>query len=176
MPARYDTIVGEKGSNLSGGQKQRIALARAVLRSPAVLLLDEATSALDAGCEKAVQAALEALIPGRTCITIAHRLSTVAAADAIHALKNGAVIESGTHRQLLEAGGYYASLAAKQALRLSDEGGAAGDDDAVVAVAAGGRSKGPLRTVRDSVLRRGSVRLSVIPQAGRGTRAGCAAW
>jgi hypothetical protein len=169
--SRYDTVVGERGSNLSGGQKQRIAIARAILRSPQVLLLDEATSALDSGCEKAVQSALEALTPGRTCITVAHRLSTVAAADAIHVLKGGAVVESGTHRQLMERGGYYTSLASKQAMRLEEEaevhgpeqGGAAAGGDAMVTVTPGRAKAGP-RKMRDSVLRRGSVRLSIIPQ------------
>ncbi|PRW59338.1 ATP-binding cassette transporter [Chlorella sorokiniana] len=168
LPNGYDTIVGEKGSNLSGGQKQRIAIARAILRNPQVLLLDEATSALDSSGEKAVQAALEALMPGRTCVAVAHRLSTVVAADAIHVLKQGEVVESGTHKQLLEFGGVYASMAAKQSMRFGDEkeegeqdGGGKGDGPVV----AGSRGKGALRTLRESVLRRGSVRLSVIPQA-----------
>ena len=147
-----------------------------------VLLLDEATSALDSSCEKAVQAALEALMPGRTCVMVAHRLSTVTQADSIQVLKNGVVAESGSHRQLLELGGLYASLAAKQTMRFDEgegeagarEGGAGGGKgaggDATVEVAAsagGGRGKGAPRQLRESVLRRGSVRLSVIPQAGR---------
>ena len=141
-----------------------------------VLLLDEATSALDSSCEKAVQAALEALMPGRTCVMVAHRLSTVTQADSIQVLKNGAVAESGSHRQLLELGGLYASLAAKQAMRFDEgegeaggqEGGTGGakgaSGDATVEVAAG-RGKGAARQLRESVLRRGSVRLSIIPQA-----------
>ncbi|KAI7841858.1 hypothetical protein COHA_004387 [Chlorella ohadii] len=133
-----------------------------------VLLLDEATSALDSSGEKAVQAALEALMPGRTCVAVAHRLSTVVAADAIHVLKQGAVVESGTHKQLLELGGVYASMAAKQSMRFGDEdeqdeqeGGGKADGSALGGV----RGKGTLRKLRESVLRRGSVRLSVIPQA-----------
>lgn len=135
-----------------------------------MLLLDEATSALDSSGEKAVQAALEALMPGRTCVSVAHRLSTVVAADAIHVLKQGVVVESGTHKQLLELGGVYASMAAKQSMRFQEEeeeaeqeGGGKGDGPAA---AGGGRGKGALRTLRESVLRRGSVRLSVIPQVG----------
>ncbi|EFN57797.1 hypothetical protein CHLNCDRAFT_51094 [Chlorella variabilis] len=182
LPNGYDTVVGEKGSNLSGGQRQRIAIARAILRNPAVLLLDEATSALDSGCEKAVQAALEGLMVSRTGVTVAHRLSTVAAADAIHVLRSGVAVESGTHRELLERGGHYSSLAARQAMRLEEEeeeeaGGQAGaPGDALVKVAAGtGRGKGAVRQLRDSVLRRGSVRLSIIPQAIARPAAACCA-
>lgn len=126
-----------------------------------ILLLDEATSALDSGCEKAVQAALETLAPGRTCVAVAHRLSTVVQADTIHVLRNGAVVESGTHRHLLERGGVYASLAAKQALCFDGEEGA---EEGEGGIAAGGGGKSG-RRMRDSVLRRGSVRLSIIPQA-----------
>lgn len=146
------------------------ALCHSFATPEQVLLLDEATSALDSSGEKAVQAALEALMPGRTCVSVAHRLSTVVAADAIHVLKQGVVVESGTHKHLLELGGVYASMAAKQSMRFDDEeaeaeqeGGGKGDGPAA---AGGGRGKGALRTLRESVLRRGSVRLSVIPQVG----------
>jgi ATP-binding cassette subfamily B protein len=110
----YDTVVGERGYRLSGGEKQRVAIARVLLKDPPVLLLDEATSALDTVSERVVQEALESAAQGRTTITVAHRLSTVAGADVINVLDGGRIVESGTHEQLLAAGGLYASLAAEQ--------------------------------------------------------------
>ena len=110
LPDGYDTIVGERGYRFSGGEKQRMAIARTILRNPPVLVLDEATSSLDTQTEAAVQAELERLAEGRTTITIAHRLSTVRDADQIAVLDQGAVAERGTHEELLERGGLYASL------------------------------------------------------------------
>ena len=110
----YDTIVGERGYRLSGGEKQRIAIARVLLKDPPVLLLDEATSALDTVSERVVQEALDAAARGRTTLSIAHRLSTVIGADTIHVIEAGRIVESGSHAQLLAAGGLYAELAAQQ--------------------------------------------------------------
>jgi ATP-binding cassette, subfamily B, bacterial len=114
FPAGYDTLVGERGGLLSIGERQRITIARALLKDPRILVLDEATSALDAESEEAVQAALKALITNRTTFVIAHRLITVVNADQIIVLKEGKIIESGTHSQLWRRGGYYASLVRRQ--------------------------------------------------------------
>jgi ATP-binding cassette subfamily B protein len=113
LPEGYDTVVGERGFRFSGGERQRIAIARTILRNPPVLVLDEATSALDVQTERAVGDALERLAEGRTTIVIAHRLSTVRDADQIAVLDGGAVVERGTHEELLAAGGRYAELAAR---------------------------------------------------------------
>src|SRR5690606_36201780 len=110
FPQKFDTIVGERGIQLSGGQKQRIAIARAVIKDPAILLLDEATSALDSESEQLVQEALEKLMKGRTSLVIAHRLSTIQQADKIFVLDAGRIIEQGTHSQLLEKKGLYCRL------------------------------------------------------------------
>jgi ATP-binding cassette, subfamily B, bacterial len=110
----YDTMAGERGNRLSGGERQRIAIARALLKQPAILILDEATSALDVETEFLIQQALERLIQGRTTIVIAHRLSTVIHADRIIVLKRGQIIESGNHHELLAARGYYAMLVDRQ--------------------------------------------------------------
>ncbi|MCF8003044.1 MAG: ATP-binding cassette domain-containing protein [Chromatiaceae bacterium] len=114
LPDGYRTFLGERGVRLSGGERQRIAIARAILRDPAVLLLDEATSALDAESERLVQDALEHLMQGRTSIVIAHRLATVRNADRILVLDQGRIVASGRHEQLLADGGLYARLAALQ--------------------------------------------------------------
>jgi len=115
FPDGYDTLIGERGVKLSGGQRQRVAIARALLRDPRVLLLDEATSALDSESEHVVQAALTRLQEGRTTIVIAHRLSTIRDADLIIVLDHGVAVERGTHAELLELGGHYARLVARQA-------------------------------------------------------------
>ena len=114
LPDGFDTFLGEQGVRLSGGQRQRLAIARAILRNPAVLLLDEATSALDAESERAVQQALDRLMAGRTTLVIAHRLATVLKADRIVVLDHGRIVESGRHVDLVHAGGLYARLAALQ--------------------------------------------------------------
>jgi ATP-binding cassette subfamily B protein len=124
LPQGYATHLGEKGMRLSVGQKQRIAIARAILRDPALLLLDEATSALDAESERLVQRALERLAHGRSTLVVAHRLATVRRADRILVLEAGRLVEQGRHDELLRAGGLYARLAQLQFI--GEEPGAPG--------------------------------------------------
>jgi ATP-binding cassette subfamily B protein len=114
LPKGFETLVGERGVKLSGGQRQRIAIARAILKNAPILILDEATSALDSESEKLIQDALEKLMKNRTSIVIAHRLSTIAKLDRVIVLADGAIVEEGTHKQLLDNKGTYAKLWAHQ--------------------------------------------------------------
>ena len=114
MPGGIDAPIGHNGTQLSGGQRQRLAIARAIYKDAPILILDEATSALDSESERAVQAALEVLMKGRTTLVIAHRLSTIEHADRVIAMEHGRIVEQGPHAQLLAAGGLYARLHAMQ--------------------------------------------------------------
>jgi ATP-binding cassette subfamily B protein len=114
LPNGYDTIVGERGHRLSGGEKQRIAIARVILKDPRIVILDEATSNLDTLSEQLIQAALRPLFTGRTSFVIAHRLSTVLAADVIFVLRDGMLVDRGSHQELLERDGLYRTLYQRQ--------------------------------------------------------------
>ena len=119
LPEGYDTPVGERGLKLSGGEKQRVAIARTILKAPQILIFDEATSALDTATEQEIQAALDTVAKDHTTLVIAHRLSTVVNADTIIVLQDGAIAERGTHAELLDEGGLYAAMWARQ--READE-------------------------------------------------------
>jgi subfamily B ATP-binding cassette protein HlyB/CyaB len=115
LPNGYDTILGERGSSLSGGQRQRIAIARALVTNPRILIFDEATSALDYESERIIQQNMARIAKGRTVFVIAHRLSTVRRADRIMTIDRGRLVEDGTHEELVNTGGRYASLHRLQA-------------------------------------------------------------
>jgi subfamily B ATP-binding cassette protein MsbA len=113
----FDTTLGDRGSRLSGGQKQRLAIARAIYKNPPILILDEATSALDTESERLVQDALDKLMQNRTSIVIAHRLSTVRHADEIIVLRQGEIVERGTHDELMSKNGFYRKLVDMQEVK-----------------------------------------------------------
>jgi subfamily B ATP-binding cassette protein MsbA len=115
-PEGYQTIIGDRGMKLSGGERQRLTIARALLKNPPILILDEATAALDSESERLVQDALERVMQGRTSVVIAHRLSTIQHADVIYVLKEGEIVESGTHDELLQKDGEYQKFIKLQAL------------------------------------------------------------
>jgi ATP-binding cassette subfamily B protein len=110
LPDRYETVIGERGTNLSGGQRQRLAIARALLRNPDILIFDEATSHLDTATERAIQDSLRKRLAGKTVVLVAHRLSTIKGADLICVLRRGRIVEQGSHAQLMARGGEYAAL------------------------------------------------------------------
>jgi ATP-binding cassette subfamily B protein len=114
LPEGYGTFIGERGVKLSGGQQQRLAIARAILAAPQILILDEATSNLDTESEQLIQASMNSLLEGRTTFMIAHRLSTIRKADMILLMENGAVIERGTHEELMQAHGVYHGMVLRQ--------------------------------------------------------------
>ncbi|TFG88449.1 MAG: ATP-binding cassette domain-containing protein [Gemmatimonadales bacterium] len=122
MPEGYDTVVGERGSTLSGGQRQRIAIARAILRDPAILVFDEAMSQIDSESEAKIHQALQAFMAGRTTLLIAHRFSTVISADRVAVMVDGAIVDVGKHAELLGRCGVYRTLFETQLIGGQDAG------------------------------------------------------
>lgn len=122
MPDGYNTVIGAGGRTLSGGERQRISIARAILADPKILILDEATASVDTETERNIQNAIDRLIVGRTTISIAHRLSTLRAADKLIVIENGAIVESGTHAELARAKGVYFKLLQLQSKALALKG------------------------------------------------------
>ena len=110
LPDGYDTEIGERGATLSGGQQQRMAIARAVLLDPPILILDDSTSSVDAGTEQLIRTAMESVMQGRTTFVIAHRLGTIQRADTILVLKDGEIVQRGTHEKLLNSRGPYREI------------------------------------------------------------------
>jgi ATP-binding cassette subfamily B protein len=121
LPNGFDTMVGERGHRLSGGEKQRLAIARLLLKAPAIVILDEATAHLDSENESLVQEALRVALKGRTSIVIAHRLSTVMEADQILVLEKGLIVERGTHEELISKGGLYSELFVRQDITTNEK-------------------------------------------------------
>ena len=121
FPKKYETVVGERGLKLSGGEKQRVAIARTILKDPAIILLDEATSALDTQTERNIQSSLMRVCQGRSTIIVAHRLSTIIHADQILVLKEGEIVEQGRHEELLSLEGVYHSMWTQQQQSLQEE-------------------------------------------------------
>ena len=122
LPDGYDTLIGAGGRQLSGGERQRVSIARAILADPQILVLDEATASVDTETERAIQASLDALVKGRTTISIAHRLSTLRGADHLIVLENGELVESGTHKELIDKRGVYFKLLQLQSKALAMRG------------------------------------------------------